>query len=99
MNQLFQGYFEEGLDIGTPSVLVELANRAGLHADQFLMSSDGTAEVKAEEGVGRRLGIRGVPYFVIEKAHGISGAQPTEVLAAAIEKVRMQESGASIAKR
>ncbi|MDH5725030.1 MAG: DsbA family oxidoreductase, partial [Nitrospira sp.] len=32
---LFQGYFENGLDIGSVPVLVELADRAGVHADQF----------------------------------------------------------------
>jgi predicted DsbA family dithiol-disulfide isomerase len=88
VNQLFHGYFEEGLDIGAASVLVELAGRAGLDANQFLMCDDGTAEVKAEEAVGHQLGIRGVPYFVIEKTYGISGAQPVDVFVAAIEKVR-----------
>jgi predicted DsbA family dithiol-disulfide isomerase len=29
-----------------------------------------------------------VPYFVIEKTYGISGAQPVEVFVAAIEKAR-----------
>jgi predicted DsbA family dithiol-disulfide isomerase len=99
VDQLFQGYFKEGLNIGVTSILIELADRAGLRADRFLMSDDGTAEVKAEETVGRQLGIRGVPYFVIEKTYGISGAQPAEVLVAAIEKVRMQESEAPIEKR
>jgi predicted DsbA family dithiol-disulfide isomerase len=40
-----------------------------------------------------------VPYFVLNHAYGIPGAQPAEVLVAAIEKVRMQESGASTGKR
>jgi predicted DsbA family dithiol-disulfide isomerase len=88
VNRLFQGYFEEGLDIGSVVVLLELAGRTGLQADQFLMSEEGTEEVKAEEAVGRQLGIRGVPYFVIEKTYGISGAQPVEVFVAAIEKAR-----------
>ncbi|MDH5195187.1 MAG: DsbA family oxidoreductase [Nitrospira sp.] len=88
VEQLFKGYFEEGLNIGLPSVLLELADRAGLQAHQFLTSDDGAAEVKAEEAVGRQLGIRGVPYFVIEKTYGVSGAQPAEVLVAAIERVR-----------
>jgi predicted DsbA family dithiol-disulfide isomerase len=35
---------------------------------------------------GHRLGIRGVPYFVFNQAPGISGAQPAEVLAAAMEQ-------------
>ena len=88
VNQLFRGYFEDGLDIGEASILGELADRAGLKADRFLTSEEGTAEVKAEELVGHQLGIRGVPYFVIDNTHGISGAQPVETFIAAVEKVR-----------
>ena len=36
VEQLFKGYFEEGLDIGASSVLIELANRAGLNVANFL---------------------------------------------------------------
>lgn len=95
VDQLFKGYFEEGLDIGSTSVLVELADRAGLQADQFLMSEEGTAEVKAEESVGHRLGIRGVPYFVLDKTYGISGAQPVEVFVAAVERIQHGNSAAA----
>ncbi len=95
VDQLFKGYFEEGLDIGSALVAGELANRAGLQADQFLTSEDGTAEVKAEELVGHQLGIRGVPYFVLEETYGISGAQPVEVILSALEKAQMRLSTAS----
>ncbi|MDX2251373.1 MAG: DsbA family oxidoreductase [Nitrospira sp.] len=95
VDQLFKGYFEEGLDIGSALVAGELANRTGLQADQFLTSEAGTAEVKAEELVGHQLGIRGVPYFVLEKTYGISGAQPVEVILSALEKARMRLSTAS----
>jgi predicted DsbA family dithiol-disulfide isomerase len=59
-----------------------------LNVATFLESDEGFAEVKAEESVGHRLGIRGVPYFVFDKRHGISGAQPADVILAAIAKVR-----------
>jgi predicted DsbA family dithiol-disulfide isomerase len=88
VERLFRGYFEEGLDIGSPTVLVELADQAGLKANQFLESEEGTAEVKTEESVGHRLNIRAVPYFVVDKIYGISGAQPIEVFASTLEKAR-----------
>jgi predicted DsbA family dithiol-disulfide isomerase len=88
VNRLFQGYFEEGLDIGSPSVLIELADRAGLNAASFLEGDQGVAEVKAEESVGHRLVIRAVPYFVFDNDYGVSGAQPGDVIIAAIAKVR-----------
>jgi predicted DsbA family dithiol-disulfide isomerase len=86
--QLFKGYFEEGLDIGSTPVLAQLSERVGMKADRFLESEEGVAEVKAEELAGHKLGIRGVPYFVIDNNYGISGAQPVDVFLAAVEKVR-----------
>ena len=94
VEQLFKGFFEDGLDIGSKVVLAEVADRAGLKADQFLMSDQGIAEVNAEESVGRKLGIRAVPYFVVDKIHGISGAQPVDVFVSTIQKVRSSTSAA-----
>ncbi|MBX3331300.1 MAG: DsbA family oxidoreductase [Nitrospira sp.] len=92
VERLFRGYFEEGRDIGSFTVLVELADQAGLKAEQFLESEEGTAEVKAEESVGHKLGIRAVPYFVVDKIYGISGAQPIEVFVSTLEKARTNRS-------
>ncbi|NJN69289.1 MAG: DsbA family oxidoreductase [Nitrospira sp.] len=92
--QLFQGYFEKGLDIGSVPVLVELADRAGLKVAQFFESEAGLKEVKAEESAGQQLGIRGVPYFVLDKTYGISGAQPVDVFVSAMEKARTSSTTA-----
>ncbi len=89
VESLFQGYFTEGVDIGSMSVLGQLAGRAGLDVaavESFLHSEDGTAEVKAEEAVGRRLGIRGVPYFVLNGSIAISGAQTSDIFVSAMKK-------------
>lgn len=91
VESLFRGYFTEGADIGSMSVLGQLAGRAGLDVaavESFLHSEDGTAEVKAEEAVGRRLGIRAVPYFVLNGSSAISGAQPPDIFISAIQQAR-----------
>ncbi len=91
VESLFRGYFTEGADIGSMSVLGPLAGRAGLDVaavESFLHSEDGTAEVKAEEAVGRRLGIRAVPYFVLNGSSAISGAQPPDIFISAIQQAR-----------
>ena len=90
VESLFQGYFTEGADIGSMPVLSQLACRVGLDAaavESFLHSEEGVAEVKAEEAVGRRLGIRGVPYFVLDGTFAISGAQPPDIFVSAIRQV------------
>jgi predicted DsbA family dithiol-disulfide isomerase len=44
------------------------------------------AEVRADEAEAARLGATGVPFFVIDGRYGISGAQPTELFAQALER-------------
>ena len=69
---LFRSYFVEGKNIGDLKTLTHVATEAGLdrtETEEFLASDKGAAEVKAEEAVGRRLGIRGVPYFVLNGAY------------------------------
>lgn len=98
VESLFRGYFVEGANIGVPSTLVQLADRSGMSVEaveRFLQSHEGTEEVKAEQAIGHRLGIRGVPYFVLNQASGISGAQPVDVFVSAIEKVLIHMSGAA----
>jgi predicted DsbA family dithiol-disulfide isomerase len=87
VDSLFQGYFEEGADIGSLSVLAQLAERAGLKAEPLLRGQDGTEEVKAEESTGHRLGIRGVPYFLLNGTYALSGAQPSDRFVAALKQV------------
>jgi predicted DsbA family dithiol-disulfide isomerase len=89
VESLFRGYFTEGANIGAVPVLGQLAGRAGLDAaavESFLQSEEGTTEVKAEEAVGRRLGIRGVPYFVLNGRVAISGAQPPDIFVSAFQQ-------------
>ena len=89
VESLFRGYLTEGAAIGSVAVLGQLAGRAGLDVaavESFLYSEEGAEEVKAEEAVGRRLGIRGVPYFVLNGGVSISGAQPPDIFVAAIRQ-------------
>jgi len=84
---LFRAYFLEGKNIGDLKMLAHVAGEAGLdhgEAESFLASEKGVFEVKAEEAVGRRLGIRGVPYFLLNGTVSISGAQPADIFVSAI---------------
>lgn len=89
VEELFHGYFTEGLDIGENEVLVSLAAQAGLDGaavGRFLQSQDGVEAVRQEEARGRQLGIRGVPYFLLNGKTVVSGAQPVETFLEAIEQ-------------
>jgi predicted DsbA family dithiol-disulfide isomerase len=68
--------------------LVELAVGAGLEADTVrAVLADPAAyadEVRADEREAAQLGATGVPFFVLDRAYGVSGAQPVEVFARAL---------------
>ena len=86
---LFLAYFSEGRDIGSRQTLVEIAAEVGLdrvEAWRFLSSDQGAEEVHAEEKTGHRLGIRGVPYFLLNGTYAISGAQPPDIFISALQE-------------
>ena len=86
---LFRAYFLNGKDIGDLKILAHVSVEAGLdqtETEKFLASDNGTVEVKAEEAVGRRLGVRGVPYFVLNGSIAISGAQPPDIFVSALQQ-------------
>jgi predicted DsbA family dithiol-disulfide isomerase len=88
-DRLFRGYMSEQQPIGEPAVLIRLASEAGLDAEEVrstLASDRFAAEVREEEEVARRLGIHGVPFFVLGGAIGVSGAQPPELLLRALDE-------------
>ncbi|MER8006291.1 DsbA family oxidoreductase [Streptomyces sp. NPDC094149] len=68
--------------------LVELAVAAGLAAeDARKVLTDPTAyadDVRADEREAAELGANGVPFFVLDRKYGVSGAQPAEVFTQAL---------------
>jgi predicted DsbA family dithiol-disulfide isomerase len=87
--RLMRAYFTEGEAIGTPSVLERLAREAGLVPDRVRETLAGDAfvnEVRADELRARRLGINGVPFFVLDGRYGVSGAQSPDVLLEALRQ-------------
>lgn len=88
---LFHSYFTEGREIGNLGSLVEIASDCGLdreEVERFLASDRAVQEVRAEEASGHRLGIRGVPYFVLNGSIAISGAQPPDIFESALQQTK-----------
>jgi predicted DsbA family dithiol-disulfide isomerase len=82
--RLMRAYLTEGEAIGDPETLERLAIDAGLPADEVreLLAGDRFAdEVRGDERTAAQLGIHAVPFFVVDRAMGASGAQPPEVFA------------------
>ena len=80
---LFAAHFSDGLDIGDPFVLAALARSIGLDpaaARAFLGGETDLDTVQNENLRAHRLGINGVPCFVLGGRHAIAGAQESEVI-------------------
>ncbi len=76
-------YFTEGEAVADRDVLVRLATEVGLDAAEVRTALDEqtyAAAVRADESQAMAYGIQGVPFFVIDSAYGVSGAQPADAL-------------------
>ncbi|MEK4427329.1 DsbA family oxidoreductase [Solibacillus sp. FSL K6-1523] len=92
---VLKAYFLEGQAIGQADVLLALVEKAGLSSDaakEIIASNQFEDEVHQDIAVAQQLGVRGVPFFVIDNKYGIAGAQPQEVFEQTIEKAA-QEAG------
>ncbi len=80
---LFAAHFTDGRDIGDSQVLTDVAVACGLEGSatrSFLVSDAEVDLVHADNLRAHRLGINGVPCFVIDGRHAIAGAQEPEVI-------------------
>jgi predicted DsbA family dithiol-disulfide isomerase len=78
---LFRAYFEQGRDTGNIAVLADIAAETGFErpaALRWLESEAALAEILEEDRNARRLGISGVPCFIIDGGYALSGAQEPE---------------------
>ncbi|MBD4446692.1 DsbA family oxidoreductase, partial [Xanthomonas citri pv. citri] len=69
MQRLFRAYFTQGRNVADHEVLADLAAEVGLGRQAALdaLASDAHADtVDADVAAARRLGIGGVPFFVVD---------------------------------
>jgi predicted DsbA family dithiol-disulfide isomerase len=83
--RLMRAYFTEGASISDGETLVNLALEVGVDPRGLANGAYGDA-VRADEELAMRIGIQGVPFFVLGRRYGVSGAQPAELLLQALDK-------------
>jgi protein disulfide-isomerase len=87
--RLLKAYFTEGKDISDHLTLIQLGAEIGLDGvavKDMLRSDDYKSEVRLDEMKARTLGIRGVPFFVLNDRFGVSGAQSPEIFLQSLEQ-------------
>ncbi|GAB3714274.1 DsbA family oxidoreductase [Spirosoma flavus] len=86
--RLFRAYFTEGKNTADHATLVELGSEIGLATSEIeamLVSDDYTDAVRHDLYEAQQLGVRGVPFFVINRRYAVSGAQAPETFQGALE--------------
>jgi predicted DsbA family dithiol-disulfide isomerase len=89
IERLYRAYFVEQASIFDHDALVVLADGTGVdpaEAAAALRDERYAAAVARDLDAARRLGITGVPFFVIDGRLGVSGAQSPDVFLAALQR-------------
>ncbi|MBP2217028.1 DsbA family protein [Arthrobacter sp. CAN_C5] len=93
---VLSAHFEQGLDTSNVDVLISIGTGTGtgISEEEIRETVAGdrfSDDVRRDIEEARTLGISGVPFYVIDRKYGISGAQPTETFRQALDQA-WQES-------
>jgi len=89
VERLFAAQFLNGENVGDAGVLARLAGECGEDEPAvlaYLHSEEDADDVRALAERGQRMGITGVPFFILAGRLGIGGTQPPEVLLDALRQ-------------
>jgi len=89
VERLFAAQFLEGQQVGDATVLARLAAECGEDEAEtlaYLRGDEDAAEVRAQAERAQQMGITGVPFFILAGRQGVGGAQPPELLLAALRQ-------------
>jgi predicted DsbA family dithiol-disulfide isomerase len=93
--RLLRAHFTEGADLSDPETLVRLAGEAGVDSErarEVLAGTEYADAVRADIELAQAFGATGVPFFVIDRKYGISGAQPAEAFLQALRTAYAEET-------
>ncbi|MGL4491120.1 MAG: DsbA family oxidoreductase [Rhizobiaceae bacterium] len=88
VDRLFRLYFTEGADIGDGAVLIKAGKECGMDSailETLLPTDAEVVGVSNEIETSRKIGVTGVPFFILNQKYGVSGAQTPEVLIEAMQ--------------
>lgn len=85
---LFRAYFTEGKNTADREVLAAIGEGLGISRAETLdmFSSDAYADAVEQDVVrAQQIGVRGVPFFVLDSRYAVSGAQESSTFAGALQ--------------
>jgi predicted DsbA family dithiol-disulfide isomerase len=88
---MFRAYFTEGLDIGDLKVIANVAKKSGLDEKETLSAARNgryASRLDKARKEGELIGLTGVPLFIIDNKHKITGVQPIETFRELLDKIK-----------
>jgi len=95
VEDLFSRYFEQGVDVSELDVLTDVARKAGLDPDQvaeLLQGDEDRDYIETEDERARRMGIEGVPCYIVAGRYALMGAQDPAVLRQVFARAREENA-------
>jgi predicted DsbA family dithiol-disulfide isomerase len=95
MQALFRANFVEGRNVGDREVLLQIAEEAGMdRATVERKLSDGTdvETIRGEIEHAQRIGVTGVPCFIIDQRYAVTGAQPVELFENGLRQIAQEKA-------
>ena len=87
--RLLKAYFTDGLNVDDSETLIQLGKEVGVTEEKIKSMLEANSYLEAVDQdiyESRLIGVKGVPFFVLDRKFGISGAQPDEVFDQTLEK-------------
>lgn len=93
-DRFMKAYFTDGENLADYDTLIKLSGEVGLNEEEIKRVLEGNKyedTVKQEMLEGRQVGVRGVPFFVLNRKYGVSGAQAQEYFEQVLQKLWEEE--------
>jgi predicted DsbA family dithiol-disulfide isomerase len=95
---LFRAYFTEGKNIADHATLLQLGIEAGFDEkliNDLLQNNEYADKVQLDIYESQQIGVRGVPFFLVNDRYAVSGAQHVETFLSALNKAWTSEKEAA----
>jgi predicted DsbA family dithiol-disulfide isomerase len=86
---LFKAYFSDGKNISDQQALLQIGIEIGLNRTEvlnMLLSDAFSSDVRYDEQMANNIGLKGVPFFLIDEKLAVSGAQSPETFLGALNQ-------------
>ncbi len=98
-DRFMKAYFTDGLNLADTKTLINLAKEVGLDEEKtksMLASNDFADQVNLEIQEARQVGVQGVPFFVLNRKYGVSGAQQEEYFTQVLEQLWQEDNNLNV---